>query len=179
MLRELLSLSPSWSYLLCAFCSLDAWRTLSTDWLMPSADWRTPSANRSPTATKDDLDFCTSSQLESRGRCVADPPPMTSLSIIENGLPAVVVANPIFPLCADQTSITFEVFEDDAAALHPLIGRAAPEKLGGFLLVILPVWHSSYLLPGRGFLLLAHSCLARASAASSDVGEIAAPLASA
>jgi hypothetical protein len=50
---------------------------------------------------------------------------MTSLSLIENGLPAFVVANPIFPLSTDQTSITFEVFEDDAVALHPLVGRAA------------------------------------------------------
>ena len=50
---------------------------------------------------------------------------MTNLSIIENGLSAVVVANPIFPLSTDQASITFEVFEDDAVALHPLVGRAA------------------------------------------------------
>jgi hypothetical protein len=50
---------------------------------------------------------------------------MTSLSIIRSGLPAVVVANPIFPLSVDQTSVRFEVFEDDAAALHPLVGHAA------------------------------------------------------
>jgi hypothetical protein len=50
---------------------------------------------------------------------------MTSLSVIENGLPAIVVANPIFPLSTDQTRITFEILEDDAAALRRLVGRAA------------------------------------------------------
>jgi len=50
---------------------------------------------------------------------------MTCLSIVQSGLPAVVVANPIFPLSTDENGIVFEVFEDAAAALQPFVGRAA------------------------------------------------------
>jgi hypothetical protein len=54
---------------------------------------------------------------------------LTCLSIVENGLPALAVANPIFVISSiqelrDGTELIFEVFEDDAAALRPLVGQA-------------------------------------------------------
>jgi hypothetical protein len=46
-----------------------------------------------------------------------------ALSVIEDGGRAVGVANPIFVISESDTEMTFEVFEQDAAALIPLIGK--------------------------------------------------------
>jgi hypothetical protein len=53
---------------------------------------------------------------------------MACLSIVGQGRPVVVVANPVFVTSPedsrDSTDLTFEVLEEDAAALGSLIGKA-------------------------------------------------------
>ena len=46
-----------------------------------------------------------------------------ALSVIEHDGRAVVVAKPIFVISVTDTKLTFEVLEQDAAALIPLIGK--------------------------------------------------------